>query len=67
MFLQGCRCKWKETSIRDSFKLSKKNLTHGCFDNLANDFRVRTNGRKQQHYKRLKQIRYFNIDNIDKC
>ena len=30
----------------------------------ANDFRVRTRGGKQQHYKKLKQIRYFNIINI---
>ena len=29
----------------------------------ANDFRVKTKGGKQQHYKKLKQIRYFNIIN----
>ena len=33
-------------------------------NDLANDFRVRTKGGKQQHYKKLKQIRYFNIINI---
>ena len=33
----------------------------------ANDFRVRTRGGKQQHYKKLKQIRYFNIINNAEC
>ena len=33
----------------------------------ANDFRVRTNGGKQQHYKKFKQNRYFNIINIAEC
>ena len=34
----------------------------------ADDNRVRTMGRKQQHYKKLKQIRYFNIViNIAEC
>ena len=27
----------------------------------ANDFQVRTKEEKQQHYKKLEQIRYFNI------
>ena len=27
----------------------------------ANDFRVRTKGGKQQHYNKLKRIRYFNV------
>ena len=31
MFLQSSKWKWKETSTRDFFKLSKKNLLHGCF------------------------------------
>ena len=30
----------------------------------VNDFRVRKMGRKQQHCKKLKQIRYFTIANI---
>ena len=34
---------------------------------VANDFRVRTKGGKQQHYKELKQIRYFNIINTAEC
>ena len=33
----------------------------------AGDFRVRTVGRKQQHYKKLQQIRYFNIISIAEC
>ena len=33
----------------------------------VNDLRVRTKGGKQQRYKKLKQIRYFNIINIDEC
>ena len=33
----------------------------------ANDFWVRTKGGKQQHYNKLKQIRYFNVINIAKC
>ena len=31
------------------------------------DFRVKTKGEKQQHYKKLKQIRHFNIINIAEC
>ena len=31
------------------------------------DFRVRTMGEKQQHYMKLKQIRYFDIVNIAEC
>ena len=30
----------------------------------ANDFRVTTKKGKQQHYKKLKKIRYFNIINM---
>ena len=33
----------------------------------ANDFRERTKEGKQQHYKKLKQIRYFNVINIAEC
>ena len=33
----------------------------------ANDFRVRAKGGKQKHYKKLKEIRYFNIINIAEC
>ena len=33
----------------------------------ANDFRVRTKGGKQQLYKKLKQITYFNFINIAEC
>ena len=33
----------------------------------ANYLRVGTKGGKQQHYKKLKQIRYFNIINIAEC
>ena len=32
----------------------------------ANDFRLRTKGEKQQHYKKPKQIKYFNLINIAK-
>ena len=35
MFLQSCRWKWKETSTKGFFKLSKKNLRHRCFHSLA--------------------------------
>ena len=35
MLLQSCRWKWKGTSTRDFFKLSKKNLPHGCFHNIV--------------------------------
>ena len=34
---------------------------------FVNDLRVRTKGGKQQRYKKLKQIRYFNIINIAEC
>ena len=60
----------EKTSTRDFFKLSKTNLPLGCFIVLqlpADDFRVRKMGGKQQHYKRLKQIRYFNIIDIAEC
>ena len=33
----------------------------------ADHFRVKTMGGKQQHYKKLKQIRYCNIINIAEC
>ena len=33
----------------------------------ANDFRVKTKGGKQQHYKKRKQIRYFIIINTAEC
>ena len=33
----------------------------------TNAFRVRAKGGKQQHYKKLKQIRYYNIANIAEC
>ena len=34
---------------------------------FADDNLVRVMGVKQQHYKKLKQIRYFNIINIAEC
>ena len=70
MLLQGCRWKWRGTSSRDFFKLSKKNLLHGCFHNLATFckwFSGKNKGEKQQHYKKLKQISYFNFINIAEC
>ena len=48
MFLQIWRWKWKETSTRDFFKLSKKNVSI-ILQLSANDFRVGTKGGKQQH------------------
>ena len=33
----------------------------------ANNFRLKAKGGKQQHYKKFKQIRYFNIINIAEC
>ena len=60
----------EKTSTRDFCKLSKTNLPLGCFIVLqlpADDVRVRKMGGKQQHYKRLKQIRYFNIIDIAEC
>ena len=30
----------------------------------ANDFRVKTKGGKQQHYKKLKQIRYLTLSTL---
>ena len=33
----------------------------------AIDVRVRTNGGKQQHCNKLKQIGYFNVNNIAEC
>ena len=35
IFLQSSRWKWQEASIRAFFKLSKKNIPCGCFQNLA--------------------------------
>ena len=49
MFLQSCWRKWKKTSTRDFFKLSKNNLPHGCFHSLATfcrSFSGENNGRK---------------------
>ena len=70
MLFQSCRWKWKGTSTRDFFKLSKKNLPHGCFHNLATFckwFSGKNKGKKQQHYKKFKQIWYFNVINIAEC
>ena len=33
----------------------------------TNDFRVRAKGGKQQHYKKLKKVRYFNIIDNAEC
>ena len=52
------------------FKLSKKICPIDVSINLqlsTDDFQVTTKGGKQQHYKKLKQIRYFNIINIVEC
>ena len=35
MLLQSSRWKWKGTSTRYFFKLSKKNLPHACFHNIS--------------------------------
>ena len=47
------------------------NIPHRCFYIIlqlsANDFRVTTKGKKQLHYKKLKQIWYFNVINIAEC
>ena len=70
MFFQSCRWRWNETSTRDFFKLSKKISTVDVFIILqlsTNDFRVTIKGGRQQYYKKLKQIRYFNVNNIAEC
>ena len=62
--------KWKGTSPREFFKLSKKSLPHGCFHNLATFckwFSGKNKGKKQQNYKKLKKIWYFNVINIAEC
>ena len=70
MFFQSCRWKWKETSTRYFFKLSKEISTMDVFIILqvsTNDFRVRIKGGRQQYYKKPKQIRCFNVINIAEC
>ena len=42
----------KQISLMDAFIILQL---------AANKFRVRTKGGKQQHYNKLKQIRYFNL------
>ena len=67
MFWQRCWWKWKETSIKDFLHYQKRIYPMDVFIIMqlsVNDFRVRKMGRKQQHCKKLKQIRYFNITNI---
>ena len=52
------------------FNYQKRISSMDVFINLqlsANDFRVRAKGGKQQLYKKLKQIRYFNFINIAEC
>ena len=60
-------------SARNFFKLSKRNLPHGCFHNCnflevytsaANGFWAKTKRGKQCYYKKRKQIRYLNTFNI---
>ena len=70
MFFQSCRWQWKGTSTRDFFKLSKKSLPHGCLHSLATFcklFAAKNKGKKQQHYKKLKQIWHFNVIIIAEC
>ena len=70
MFLKSCRWKWKETPTRDFLSYQKRISPTYLFIVLqlsAKDFRVRAKGRAQQHYKKLKQIRYFKIINISEC
>ena len=62
--------KMKRNFTQRFFKLSKKNLLHGCFHNLATFckwFSDKNKGKKQQNYKKLKKIWYFNIINIAEC
>ena len=59
MLSQSCRWKWKGTSTRDFFNLSKKNLPHGCFHNIVTfckSFLGKNKGKKQQHYKKVKHM-----------
>ena len=48
----------KRISSMDVFKILQLSAT---------DFLVRTYGAKQKHFKKIKQIRYFNIINIALC
>ena len=59
-FLQSCRWKYKETSPMDVFKIWQLS---------ANDFQVKTKGGKYKklYYKKINQIRFFNIINIAEC
>ena len=70
MFLQSCRWKWKETFTSDFLSYQRIISPMDVFIILqlsVNDFRVRTKGRKQQNYKKLKQTRYFNNIYIAEC
>ena len=61
--------KWEQTS-RDFFKLLKKNIPHGCFQNPATFckwFSGETKERLTATFQNLKEIRYFNIINIAGC
>ena len=67
MFLPSCKWKWKETSTRDFLSHQKTISSMDIFKILelsANDFRVKTKGGKQQHYKKLKQIRYLTLSTL---
>ena len=74
IFLQSWRWKWKENSARDFLSHQKEISPMNVYQKgispmnvfiilqlSANYFQVRTKGRKQQHYKKLMQTRYFNI------
>ena len=70
MFLHRCRWKLAETSTRYFLSYQKRISPKDVFKILqisANDFQVTRKGGKQQHYKKFKQIRYFNIINIAEC
>ena len=67
MFLQSCRWKWKDTTPRYFFKLSKKIYPIHNLATFCKLFLGENKGPKQQHYKKLKQLRYFNIINIAEC
>ena len=74
--MQSFRWKCEESSARDFLRYEEMTSPINVFTifqlvelcaSVANDFRVKTKGGKRQHYKRLIQIKYFNIISIAEC
>ena len=70
MLLQSCRWKWKGTTTRYFFKLSKKNLPHACVHNISTFCKWIVGKSKWKNNNITRNSRrsdIFNVINIAEC